>query len=90
MQSISIPDLNRVVPETGNNLLIVVLQAVDALRILATAIDPLKIEPTHSPIVLYTFDVFDDFRIEGPIEIVVGMTLTRSRFEEILYPESKL
>jgi len=90
LQSIPIPDLNRVISKPGYNLLIVVLQTVDALRVLAAAIDSLKIEPAHSPVVLYTFDVFDDFRVERPVEIMIWMALARSRFEEILYPESKL
>lgn len=89
LQSISVPNFNSIISETGNDLLIIVLQAVDAFRILASTIYSLKIETAHSPIVIYTVDIFDDFGIERSIEIMIRMTFARSRFEEVLYPVNK-
>lgn len=87
LQGVPVPDFYRIVPEPGYDFLIVVLQTVDAFRVLAAAIDPLKIEATHPPVVVYTIDIFDDLRVKRSVEIVVGVTFARSRLEEVLYPE---
>ncbi|TGZ52546.1 hypothetical protein DBV15_07955 [Temnothorax longispinosus] len=60
---------------------------INSFRVLAATVDSLKIESAHSPVVLYTFDVFDNFWIKRSVEIVIRMGLARFRFEEILYPE---
>lgn len=57
LQIRAIPDLDGVVPETGNNLTIIVLQTVDTLGVLRSAINPSQHVPTSSPVVLYTVDV---------------------------------
>jgi hypothetical protein len=52
LQRLPVPHLDGVVPEAGHDLGVVVLQAVDALAVLAAAVDPLQVVLAASPVVL--------------------------------------
>lgn len=81
-----VPQLDRVVPQAGHDLLIVVLKAVDALAVLGPTVDLLEDVPPVAPVALDRLDVGDDFRVKSAVEYVRTMVFARSGFEQILNP----
>jgi hypothetical protein len=59
---VTIPNLYRVISEPGNDLVIVVLETVDALGILGPAIDSLQVVVAAAPVVLDRVDVLQNVR----------------------------
>lgn len=57
----TVPNLDGVVPQTGHNLVVVVLKTVNALGILGSAIDSLQVVVAGAPVV---FDRVDVLRIK--------------------------
>jgi hypothetical protein len=49
---VTIPDLYRVIAETGNDLVVVVLETVDSLGILRSTVDSLQVVVARAPVVL--------------------------------------
>ena len=50
LERFPIPQLNRIVAQTRDDLVIVILQTVDAFRILALAVDALQLEIATAPV----------------------------------------
>jgi len=57
LQIRAIPDLDGVVPQSGDNLAIVVLQAIDTLRVLGPAIDATQHVAASPPVIFYAVNV---------------------------------
>lgn len=53
----TVPNLDGVVPQTGHNLVVVVLKTVNALGILGSAIDSLQVVVAGAPVVFDRVDV---------------------------------
>ena len=88
LQCLSVPHLDRVVPEPAHDLAVVVLEAVHAFAILASAVDALQVVLPTPPVVLDGVNVLDDAGIQSPIEGVGWVSLPRFRLEQVLNPPS--
>ena len=82
----SVPHLDGVVPESTDDLAVVILQTVHPLAVLTPAVDPLQVVLPAPPVVLDGVDVLDDAGVESPIEGVRGVRLPGLRFEQVLDP----
>lgn len=86
LEGIAVPDLDGVVAQSRDDLLIVVLEAVDALGILAAAVYSLEVEDAVAPVVVDALDVARDLGEEIAIEAVVRMVLAQTRLEQEVDP----
>lgn len=86
LQRAPVPYLDGVVSEARDDLLVIVLQAVDAFAVLRAAVDALEDVTAAAPVALYALDVADDFGVEAPVEYVRSVVLAWFGFEEVLYP----
>ena len=84
----SVPHLDRVVPEPTHDLAVIVLEAVNAFAILASAVDALQVVLPAPPVVLDSVNVLDDAGVQSPIEGVGWVSLPGFRFEQVLNPPS--
>lgn len=87
LQRISVPDFNSIVPEPGDDFLIVILKAVHPFGVFTPAVYSRQFVLTHAPIVVYAIDIFDDFRKQTSVVAVIWMTLSWFWFEKYSHPE---
>ncbi len=87
-QRVSVPNLYRIVSQTGHNFCVVILKAVNALGVLGPTIDALKVVLAAPPVVLYGIYILDDWRVQPAIEVVRGVVLAGLGFEQVLNPAS--
>ena len=84
----SVPHLDGVVPESTDDLAVVILQTVHPLAVLTPAVDPLQVVLPAPPVVLDSVNVLDDAGVQSPIEGVGWVSLPGFRFEQVLNPPS--
>ena len=87
---IAIPHFDSVVPQSGDNFLIVVLQAIDTFGVLTAAVNALKVVLAAPPIILYRLNVLDDGRVELAVKAMIGMVFARPGLEQGADPASPL
>lgn len=65
LQIRAIPDLDGVVPQSGDNLAVIVLQTIDTLRVLGPAVDAAQHVAASPPVVLYAVNVLKRIECVG-------------------------
>lgn len=89
LERVAVPDFDGVVPQAGHDLVVVVLQTVNALRVLRPAVYPLQVVISRAPVVLDRFDVLHDLGEQLAVELVRSMRHARSRYEQVFDPGNK-
>lgn len=59
-QRVTVPDFYRIVSQTRHNFGVVILKAVNALRVLGPTVDALKVVLAAPPVVLDSVNVLND------------------------------
>ena len=67
--------LDGVISQTRDDLVIVVLKAINSFAVFTSAVDALEIVSSYSPIVLNGVDVFNDLRVEIAVVLMRGRGL---------------
>lgn len=82
--------LDRVVSQTRDDFMIVVLKAINSFAIFAATVDSLKVVPSYPPIVFYGIYIFYDLWIEIAVVLMRRRGLVHGLvFEKALAPESR-
>ncbi len=89
-KGVAVPHLDGVVAQPRDDLGLVVLEAVDTLGVLRTAVDSLQVVLATPPVVLDRVNVLDDGRIELAVETVIWVRLAGLRLEQALDPTSAI
>lgn len=90
LQRRSTPHLDGVVPKTADDLVVVVLEAVNALAGDAVTLDAADGVLARSPIVVDALDVCKDFVEESPVKVVLSVQLPGLRSEKVVDPPLSL